>query len=397
MKKILTNNLDSSVQFVIMKTDYYDGEPCPRMCQPDWSWGGANQSSTYPATVPGMRQNLNSKVPRKRWPKNLVLLYRDLNYFNLEYAFRVTNGNINNGDPAQQINPQKLDSLTEMPKFEVLTYVGNTHVVKSVSSKGVLLDTLDFNTPYLNSDTYNYKSSVYIAKFTAIREDGLLFNLFDPADDNFLPLVSYDVFYIPSERAELYPPLGNVTVTIDGGLAVRNIPGIEGEKTGVIPYGKTFRIQKYYPSMGNVWGLTEYGWVALRYQPYPGWQNYYEATTWKLETLPPPRPYRSQAQSEINIKDPTYNLTNQAMINVFYKAAAILNEDGWTLIERMGLTSIAVPSSSRELMYTGPKIEAITSLTSYEKDVILGFLYSTKKRWKKVKKPAFLTLKRKKK
>ena len=247
MKKILTKDLDSSIQFVIMKTDYYDGEPCPRMLQPGWSWGGAHQSTVYPATVPGMRENLNSKVTRKRWPKNLVLYYRDLNYFNLEYAFRVTNGNINNGDPFQQIDPNELDSLTEMPKFEVISYVGNTHVVKGISSKSVLLDTLDFNSQYFDSKTVNYKTSVYVSKFSAIRADGLLFNLFDPADDNFLPLVSYDVFYIPFERAELYPPLGNVVVTSDGGLSIRDKPGIEGEKISMLPYGVTVKVKRYFP------------------------------------------------------------------------------------------------------------------------------------------------------
>jgi hypothetical protein len=374
MKKILTNDLPASTTFVIMKTDYYKGEPCPRMCQPDWSWGGAHQSTVYPATVPGMHENLKSKITRKRWPKNLVLFYRNLNAFNLEYAFKVTNGNINNGDPKQQIDPAKLDSLTEMPKFEVITYVGNTHMVKSISSKGVLLDTLDFNADLFDSQKVNYKSSVYVSKFSAIREDGYLFNLFNPPDDNYLPLVSYDVFYIPLERAELYPPLGNVTITGSGGLNIRDAPAIGGEKIGSLPYGVTVNVKKYFPTMGNVWGLTEYGWIALRYQPYPGAQKYYESTTWKLETAPPPRPYHSLP--EFNIKPPTYNLTNQKMINIFYTAGGKLDIPGWMLIERAGLTSLAIPNSNRQLMYTGPKIEDIPSLNDHEKDVILSLLGS---------------------
>jgi hypothetical protein len=374
MKKILTNELPPSTTFVIIKTDYYKGEPCPRMCQPDWSWGGAHQSTVYPATVPGMQANLKSKITRKRWPKNLVLFYRDLNAFNLEYAFKVTNGNINNGDPNQQIDPAKLDSLSEMPKFEVITYVGNTHVVKSISSKAVLLDTLDYNAEHFDSQRVNYRSSVYVSKFSAIREDGYLFNLFNPPDDNYLPLVSYDVFYIPLERAELYPPLGNVTVTGSGGLNIRDAPAIEGEKVGSLPYGVTVSLKKYFPTMGNVWGLTEYGWIALRYQPYPGAQKYYESTTWKLETAPPPRPL--QTLPAFNIKAPTYSLTNQKMVNIFYTAGGKLNIDGWTLIERAGLTYVAIPDSNRQMMYTGPRIEAISSLNDHEKDVILSILDS---------------------
>ena len=374
MKNILTKNLPATTTFVMIKTDYYKGEPCPRMCQPDWSWGGAHQSTTYPATVPGMRKNLNSKITRKRWPKNLVLFYRDLNSFNLEYAFKVTNGNINNGSSAQQIDPAKLDTLSddEMPKFEVITYIGNTHVVKGINSKSVVLDTLDFSAEYYNSDTVNYKSSVYVSKFSAIREDGYLFNLFNPPDDNFLPLVSYEAFHIPLERAELYPPLGNVTVTNEEGLSIRDTPGIEGEVTGIIRYGVTVSLRRYYPSMGNVWGLTDYGWIALRYQPVPGAQKYYEATTWKLETVPPPRPYRTQP--ELIVKDPTYPITNQEMINIFYAAGGKLDINGWLLIDRAGLTFMAIPKANRELMYTGQIIQDIPTLNDKEKDVILTIL-----------------------
>ena len=372
MRSILTKDLPPSTTFVMMKTDYYNGEPCPRMCQPGWSWGGSHQSTTYPATVPGMRENLKSKVTRKRWPKDLVLFYRDLNAFNLEYAFKVTNGNINNGDPAQQIDPAELDDLTEMPKFEVITYVGNTHVVKGINSKSVLLDTLDFNAINFDCEKVNYKSSVFVSKFSAIREDGFLFNLFNPPDDNYLPLVSYDVFHIPLERAELYPPLGNVTVTDSENLNIRDAPGIEGEKIGNLPYGVTVNVKKYFPTMGNVWGLTEYGWIALRYQSCPGAQKYYEPTTWKLETAPPPRPYRTLPA--FNIKEPTYYITNQTMINIFYSAGGKLDIPGWMLIDRAGLTSLAIPDENRQLMYTGPKIEDIPTLNDKEKDVILSIL-----------------------
>jgi hypothetical protein len=372
MSTILTNELDASTQFVMMKTDYYNGEPLPRMLQPGWSWGGAHQSSTYPATVPGMRENLNSQVPRKRWPKDLVLFYRDLNYFNLEYAFRVTNGNINNSDPSQQIDPAELDTLTEMPKFEVLTYVGNTHVIKEITDKGVALQTLDFDATYYDSYKVNYKTSVYVAKFSAIRADGLLFNMFDPPDDNYMPLVSYDVFFIPFERAELYPPLGDVIVTSGSGLNIRDLPGIEGEKVGALPYGTRVTLKRYFPTMGNVWGRIEDGWIALRYQPYPGYQTYYEPTTWKLETAPPPRPYRELP--EFDAKEPTYNFTNQKMINIFYSAASQLGTHGWPLIEKADLTYLAIPDSNRTLMYTGPKIEDIATLTNQEKEVILSLV-----------------------
>jgi len=62
------------------------------------------------------------------------------------------------------------------------------------------------------------------------------------------------------------------------------------------------------------------------------------------------------------------------MVNVFYTAGGKLDIDGWTLIERAGLTYIAIPDANRQMMYTGPKIESIPSLNDHEKDVLLSLL-----------------------
>ena len=290
---MLTKDLPDNTQFAIMRTDYYDGVPCPRMNQPDWSWGGANQSRVYPATVPGYRtENCNSQVTRKRWPKHLVEFYKRLNLHALDHAFFMTNGNINKGENNQIPPPYDLDSVEEMPQFEVLSYVGNTHVVKEViENKAVRLDTLDFESTGL--EQHNYKTSVYVSKFSAIRDDGLLFNLSMPdrePADNYMPLVSYDEFWIPNERVELYPKLPR-TVQVRTTLNVRAEPSIAGELLSLLQYGDEVTITRYHPEMGNVWGqLGEGFWIGLRYQPSKGQQHYYHTTSWTLETPLPPRP-----------------------------------------------------------------------------------------------------------
>lgn len=58
--------------------------------------------------------------------------------------------------------------------------------------------------------------------------------------------------------------------------------------------------------------------------------------------------------------------TNQDMINIFYNAAKTLVIDGWTLINRAGLTSIA---DDRGALYTGPNVDQM-SLNNVEKNAL---------------------------
>lgn len=69
-------------------------------------------------------------------------------------------------------------------------------------------------------------------------------------------------------------------------------------------------------------------------------------------------------------------LTNQRVINVFFKAAATLGVDAPDLMARAGLDLIAMvtPESNRQLPYAGPPLEALPGLTPGERVVLLAVL-----------------------
>lgn len=66
---------------------------------------------------------------------------------------------------------------------------------------------------------------------------------------------------------------------------------------------------------------------------------------------------------------PYPGLTNQAMINSFYNAADVLRANGWALIERAGLESMA---DDRQGIYRGPAVENMAGLSAPEKEVLAG-------------------------
>ncbi|NOH13050.1 MAG: SH3 domain-containing protein [Chloroflexi bacterium] len=355
-------------------------------------WGGAK---CYPGSIEGQRGHGDNspQIPATRRPKAHVAFYRDLHPEpDWEEAFRPTNGNINFLDGQQLIDPAKIEQLSEkeMPKFENITYPGNTHRAKKWAgnrAKGnaaALIPTWMPGEPAPDPQKINWRTDwgtderLMIAKFVGICKDGGRYvNLFDPAVDNFLPLFTPDgEMWIEKGFVEWYPDLGPVTVRAWPHLNVRNSPGITGEKIGELDYGTTVEILEYYPSMGDVWGLTAYGWIALRYQPWPGFRNYYEPNTWSLMSPPALRPYRQLPGVLPIIQQtgmPPYPLiSNQRMINIFYQAAAPGN--GWMWIERAGLTSMAVPRSNRQELYDGPPIEDIVGLEDEAKDKILELL-----------------------
>ena len=71
---------------------------------------------------------------------------------------------------------------------------------------------------------------------------------------------------------------------------------------------------------------------------------------------------------------PYPGLTNQKMINLFYRAAPPISDAYWNWIERAGLTSMAIPDTNRSLPYSGPKIEVLPGLNNAEKDALLALL-----------------------
>jgi GH25 family lysozyme M1 (1,4-beta-N-acetylmuramidase) len=79
-----------------------------------------------------------------------------------------------------------------------------------------------------------------------------------------------------------------------------------------------------------------------------------------------------RTSSLVKIKEPTYpGMTNQDMINLFFKAAGNFSDNPWEAwILRADLESLAIPSENRAKLYTGPKIEDLPNLTAEEKAVL---------------------------
>ena len=84
----------------------------------------------------------------------------------------------------------------------------------------------------------------------------------------------------------------------------------------------------------------------------------------ELEVAPPEPP-----------AEPTYpNLENQDIINIFFRAAATLNEAGWNWIVSAGLTYMAIPQENRRKPYTGPRMEDLPHLSDAQKGTLLQAL-----------------------
>jgi GH25 family lysozyme M1 (1,4-beta-N-acetylmuramidase) len=77
---------------------------------------------------------------------------------------------------------------------------------------------------------------------------------------------------------------------------------------------------------------------------------------------------------KVQSDEPTYaGITNQAMINLIFKAARSFTTDPWKdWIVRAGLEFLAIPDENRGKLYTGPRIESLPNLTEEEKGAILA-------------------------
>jgi lysozyme len=85
------------------------------------------------------------------------------------------------------------------------------------------------------------------------------------------------------------------------------------------------------------------------------------------------RPIPDDTQEE---EVPYPGLTNQGMINVFYKAASMFNLDGWSLIDRADLENMAASPTARAQAYTGPRIEHLGNISEGERSAIVAALES---------------------
>ncbi|MBI3158517.1 MAG: hypothetical protein HYZ26_02825 [Chloroflexi bacterium] len=71
---------------------------------------------------------------------------------------------------------------------------------------------------------------------------------------------------------------------------------------------------------------------------------------------------------------PYPGLLNQEMINVFYRAAQMLNASGWGLLAQAGLAHLAASPEIRNALYAGPAVNDLPGLDSTEKAMILRVL-----------------------
>jgi hypothetical protein len=63
-------------------------------------------------------------------------------------------------------------------------------------------------------------------------------------------------------------------------------------------------------------------------------------------------------------------LGNQDVINLFYKAASDLGENGWHWIVRCGLGAIAESRDVRFESYRGPEVSELPSLTIEQRSAL---------------------------
>jgi GH25 family lysozyme M1 (1,4-beta-N-acetylmuramidase) len=76
-----------------------------------------------------------------------------------------------------------------------------------------------------------------------------------------------------------------------------------------------------------------------------------------------------------SLQEETYpGLTNQNVINLFYKAAAAFNQSGWDWIKLLDMEYLATPNEMRSLPYRGPKFEEMTGLRPEQIQALLNVM-----------------------
>lgn len=81
---------------------------------------------------------------------------------------------------------------------------------------------------------------------------------------------------------------------------------------------------------------------------------------------------RPEAEAPVfSSNNPTYpGLVNQDLVNLFYRAAAIIGENGWYWIVRCGLRAIAESRDVRFESYRGPQVSELHSLTLEQRSAL---------------------------
>ena len=344
-------------RFAIIKHD----DP-PRQQTPDWR---NRRDVVYPETYPYRQGPASTGWARRRFSVARTQAHILLNPGVEEESMRETNYIINRG-PGQQVDWQEVMALDpdasdnpEMPQFEFLTTGGNfTEVLEVRARRGVRVKTYALQDAVPVPQVTNIKTDpILTQKFTAIHPDGHIYNIFDQGKDAYFYAVAPAEAWLPFEQVEFFPELGEVSITIREGLNIRNAPDIASEKLGKLEFGRKVQVQSYFPTMGNVWGLTAVGYIALRYQPAVGFNFHYQPTTWQLQTPGTLRP-RSPLPGEL----PTYTpgaepdpkpLSNQGVINAFQQAF------GWAaywlkVVEALPGEVVTGMLANRSAAYSGP-------------------------------------------
>jgi len=353
----MLNHFDGN-QLVIVKQD----DP-PRQLLPDWQF---EDDVVYPCTKDFKSGPGGSKITGRYWEQTWVDFYAALQAQDdetQEAAFRPGNFLVLGNEP----HYWKGEGI---PRFECLTTGGNIHQIKQIKKgAGVEVVTFGMDEPAPDAAVTNYKTDLRIAKFTALRIDGLLFNLFDDRDI-YWPIRSPKPAWLPWEDVIVFPDLGNVTTSVN--LNVRKQPGIEGELVDVLPAGSRVKLEAYFPSMGNIWALTAYGYIALRYQPLRNYYGHYYTTTWRLGQVSPRRP-----KADLPGPLPLFSMvlpagtTNQIVINAFYRVY------GWPKYwAKLVETGLAWPLvTNRQALYTGPLFSELGLLPGDEERLLLAVSY----------------------
>jgi hypothetical protein len=364
-------------------------------------WGagrGVNRVKIFPLPVQIRRKWKGQKLNRLRFPLEWLKYYRDLNEKDLESAFRMTNGTINRGS-RQQIDYRKIDQFAdpkEGPMFEMIIYGCNPVIVDELiadshgNPKGIKIATFKPGKNAPDARLVNYKTSIYVHSFTAIHENGSIHGLGicgRYADNYYFAINDSDCWInmkdsFTNHRIELFPRLPmSVTVLVERGLNIRSAPSTKGKILETLAYETSIDITQYFPTMGDIWGLTRSGWLPLRYQPIKASAYYSHYTTWQMQTPAPVRPMHpipGELPGISSTPEPPPQTTKscQDVINAFYWGLVPQFYDRgevWSkVIEPLGLSWLA---DDRSAVYTGSPIDEFDELSELQKQAIKEKLF----------------------
>jgi len=286
----LTANLPTDTRWAVLKTDNYNGNPCPRMNQPHWTWGGGNPASTYPETVV-LRDPDGWKYAARAIPEPIMDYVINLNHYNNDNAVDIL------------LNPGSGWINKVHPEF--LLTGGSWVVVLEETTSDIRIQTLPWDWIPEDPTVFNHRTAhPFINHFIAIHEDGYRVDISSGGNGHAESILTPNL--CPGEAwiektdkwatvRVWFPPEVPFIVECQSNMLIRETPG--GKIIGSAPSGSLVNIAQYYPTDDGVWGsvdncTVECGWLNLQHLSYPGDKIADYFTTWYPPdmTPPPPRP-----------------------------------------------------------------------------------------------------------